>query len=135
MPAKIRNLRPHEGRLVKTHESSGVNTNTLHPRFCFHKIQRDYCLNQCSHEQKANFAMGLQRRGSMTWAELIQAPRDGLGQEIIANLNVPRPASVSPDVNILSFRIGGLERMIGYRDGQDFHVIWVDVAGAVYDHG
>ena len=50
-------------------------------------------------------------------------------------LAVPLPPHVTPDVTILSFRTPGEARMIGYRSGETFHIIWFDWKFEVYDHG
>lgn len=44
------------------------------------------------------------------------------------------PSSVTEDVNLIAFRFSGKAPMVGYRDGQVFHVLWLDHDFSLYDH-
>lgn len=73
----------------------------------------------------------------MTWAEIINTPRQGLGFEKISRLTVSLPDTVPDDKRnqIIAFRFGRLARFLGFRDARVFHVLWIDVSGETYDHG
>ena len=62
----------------------------------------------------------------MTWQEIINVPRHGLGHEIIPN---------DESVNILAFRFSGQKPMVGYRQENVFYIIWLDRNFTLYDHG
>jgi hypothetical protein len=45
------------------------------------------------------------------------------------------PAHLKEDVNFIAFRFCGKAPMVGYRDENIFHVVWIDRAFSLYDHG
>lgn len=92
-------------------------------------------MTDCQRDQKAQFAERLQELSELTWGEINQAPRDGLGTEKIAQYSLREaiPEHISPDVRILSFKFGRGARMIGYREERVFHVVWVDLEHDVFN--
>lgn len=58
-----------------------------------------------------------------------------MGTETISreSINPAIPRHVTPDVRILSWRFGGGARIIGYREDQVFHIVWVDPNHNVYE--
>jgi hypothetical protein len=73
----------------------------------------------------------------MTWSEIIQAPRHGMGFETITRTAIrrPIPTHITEDVTFIAFRFNGLKPMIGYRIEGMFHIIWFDCRFDLYDHG
>jgi hypothetical protein len=73
----------------------------------------------------------------MTWLEIKQAPRHGLGAEKIHKgvIRCPIPARVSEDATLLAIRYNGMHPMIGYRDGRIFHILFMDHTMDLYNHG
>lgn len=136
---KLRKPTPSgSGRLVPPHPAPD-DTNTLKPYFSLEHLasDADFDLTRCSQQDRAEFAVALRDRSKLTWAEIISAPRRGLGAEKIATLNVTIPNVVPADKRsqIVAFRFGQLARFLGFRDGRVFHVLWIDPAGKTYDHG
>jgi hypothetical protein len=109
-------------------------TNQLRPYFSFHLLEAGFRVSDCQSHHKAEFAERLQELGQLTWLEILQAPRQGLGSEIISrNSIIPAiPPTITPDLRCLSFRFGQGARIIGFRDSQVFHVVWVDPNHRVY---
>lgn len=72
----------------------------------------------------------------MTWGELIQAPRHGMGFEKIDRdaITRPIPAHVTDDVAFIAFRFSGLKPMVGYRVDATFHIVWFDCSFDLYPH-
>jgi len=72
----------------------------------------------------------------MTWGEIIQAPRHGMGFETIARnaIRRPIPNHVTDDVTFIAFRFSGKKPMVGYRTDGMFHIIWFDCSYDLYDH-
>lgn len=70
----------------------------------------------------------------MTWGQIIQAPSGGMGTEPIPQNQIipPIPPHITPDITLLSWRFGQGARMVGYREGEAFHVVWVDPNHHVY---
>ncbi|MEO5372870.1 MAG: hypothetical protein H7840_01180 [Alphaproteobacteria bacterium] len=125
------------GRLAPPH-SAADDTNTLKPHFSLEHLAvgDDFDLTACNQQGRAEFAVAIRDRSRMTWAEIMRAPRQGLGFEKIGSLNVTIPGTVPADKRgrIVAFRFGQLARFLGYRDGRVFHVLWIDPAGRCYSH-
>ena len=123
------------GLLAPPHSASD-DANTLKPHFSFEHLVPTYNLTPCTVDERSNFALALQLRSSMTWTEIITAPREGLGSEKISSLKVTIPATVPSNKQglIVAFRFGGRARFLGYRDGRVFYVLWIDPKGKTYDH-
>lgn len=49
-------------------------------------------------------------------------------------LNVAVPSVVPEDASILSFRFFGLAPMVGYRENDIFHILWLDREYKVYPY-
>ncbi|APX94290.1 hypothetical protein BWR19_15860 [Halomonas sp. 1513] len=113
------------------------STNRETPWFCFNQLQRGHCIQDCEREQQAAVADTLRRLSQLTWGEISQAHRHGLGYEKISrdSLKVPIPPQVTEDAQLLSFRCHAHAPMVGYRVDRVFHVVWVDRAFDVYNHG
>ncbi len=57
-----------------------------------------------------------------------------MGTETIARDSIipAIPSYITDDIRLLSWRFGGGARMIGYREDQVFHLVWVDPNHGVY---
>jgi hypothetical protein len=73
----------------------------------------------------------------LTWNELRQAQRHGIGSEKIDRKSITRPipSHITEDVTFLAFRFSGKKSMVGYRMKEMFHIIWFDRDFKLYDHG
>jgi hypothetical protein len=79
----------------------------------------------------------LRELSELTWAQLRQADRHGLGFETIDRSSIKSgiPGVVTADVNIIAFRFAGKKPMVGFRDRDGtFHIIWFDRAFRLYKH-
>ena len=56
--------------------------NHKHPVFCFRYIHKDYSLDKCEPDEKIAFIEQIVRLSKMTWQDVIQAPKHGLGSEL-----------------------------------------------------
>lgn len=72
----------------------------------------------------------------MSWLEIRNAPRHGLGTEKISrdSLKVIVPASITEDVQFLALRFSGMKPMVGFRRNEIFHVVWLDRAFSLFNH-
>lgn len=116
-------------------QSEPTNFEKDRPVFSL-KCDGDYCLVHCDKNDMAAFADQIHRLSSLTWQQLKAAPRHGLGYEKIErhSLQVPVPISVPEDATIIAFRFSGKKPMVGYRDKNTFHVLWLDRNFSVYKH-
>ena len=78
----------------------------------------------------------LRKLSSLSWRDIRQQERHGLGTEIIdrGSLKAALPAFITEEVRLLAFRAYDLVPMVGYRSGRIFHVVWIDRAFKLYKH-
>ncbi len=136
MSKRIKSKAPLQGLKVRAHDAPHQSWDKRPIVFSFCNLAHSHCVEQCTDGEKVHVLDALWKRGRMTWAEIKQAPRHGLGCEKIAqnSLQVPLPVCVTPDTTILSFRCIGLAPMIGYRDEDRFHILWIDREFNCYNH-
>ena len=131
---KRRNPAADSGSRLKAHGSSEINWDLERPIFALHAMPDSHCVDTCEANEQASFATALWKRSRLSWRDLRQAPRHGLGYEKIAKVNVAIPDSVPADASMIAFRFDGMKAMVGYRDRNIFHVLWLDRDFTVYDH-
>jgi hypothetical protein len=137
--ARDRGARPKAGnaKLPEVHSTIGDHS-TGHPKFCFRFLQRGFDITKLPRDLRADLAITLQQRSSMTWTQLHQAGRHGQGYEQVSRLSVraPVPAVFADRDKFHVFRYSGKLPMAGVRAGDVFHVVWIEAAfGELYDHG
>lgn len=113
--------------------------NKMPPLFSLERVQSgEYCFSNLQQEDKANFADAIFKRKSLTWAELQQVDRHGLGHEKISRTSI-KPAIpkfiTAEEHNLLAFRFSAMKPMVGYRVKNVFYVLWFDHDFTVYSHG
>lgn len=133
-------LNPHQrnkGSIIRQGEAAAKSNNDKSPLFCLRHLQDPYCVTSCERDDKAAFAVMLKRLSSLTWQEITQAHRKGLGFEKIARsaIKAAVPAGITEDVNFIAFRFNGQKPMVGFRDGEVFHIVWLDRDMKLYNHG
>lgn len=72
------------------------------------------------------FADALYKRKSLTWNEIKQASKHGLGTEKIPKtaINEPSPTFITEDLDdYLVFRYNGKSPMVGYRVREVFYIL------------
>jgi hypothetical protein len=72
----------------------------------------------------------------LTWLEIMMASRHGLGTEKINSTSIDAviPSHITEDVTFLAFRFHDKAPMVGYREGEIFHIVWIDPKRKVYKH-
>jgi hypothetical protein len=117
-------------------ENARIDYNREKPTFCLRFVDTQYCITACDRDDKAALADKMRRMSCMTWNEIIQAPRHGMGFETISRdvIRRPIPAHITDDVTLIAFRFSGLKPMVGYRVNGMFHVIWFDCRFDLYPH-
>jgi hypothetical protein len=111
--------------------------STGHPKFCLLFLQRGFDVANLDKDRRADLALTLQQRSSMTWTELHQAGRHGQGYELIPRqrLSAPIPAVFADRDRFLVFRFSGKLPMAGVRSGDVFHIVWIEAGfNELYDH-
>lgn len=106
------------------------------PVFSFEYLQKGWCIQDCQQEERSKMLDKLRKLSSLSWKDIRQQERHGLGTEIIdrGSLKAALPAFITEEVRLLAFRAYDLVPMVGYRSGRIFHVVWIDRAFKLYKH-
>lgn len=126
------------GKLVKAHDSGKKGPGQEYPAFSLRYLSKDFCITACSKDAMASFAEKVKMLTQMSWLEITQLPRHGLGFEKIPRKKIRGgiPTHVTPDVEYFwAFRFHGKAPMVGYKNGETFFVLWFDEKFRLYDHG
>jgi hypothetical protein len=73
----------------------------------------------------------------MSWHEIKNAPKHGLGLEKIsrASIKAPIPKHITEDVEyFIALGFSAKAPMVGYRIRNVFHIVWLDSKFTLYDH-
>lgn len=133
---KPKRLKASGSQRIKPPQPVVISTDHEKPIFCLRYMPDLHSVEQCEQEERASFASKLFQLSQLTWQQLKQTSRHGQGFEKISRdaLKAPIPSSITPDVDFLAFRFYAKAPMVGYRDGQVFHVVWLDRAFNLYNH-
>lgn len=139
MSRKLREIQGHGGKKIKPSVTPTEESPDKLPPIFSLKIRRDYCITNCTQEERAHFSITLHELSQSSWADLRQKGKRG-GYEIIPRSALRRgiPSEISDDVNIIAFRFHDKKPMVGYRDAINrriFHILWLDRGFSLYDHG
>ena len=96
-----------------------------------------YCFSSLDSSSKQNFAEAIYKRRALTWTQIAQAGRHGLGSEKIPRHQIRSsiPATVSDDCDhFLALRFSTFKPMVGLRQGAVFYVLWFDHDFTLYPH-
>jgi hypothetical protein len=109
-------------------------TNHLKPHFSLYHLEDGFRVSDCQAVDKGEFAQRLQELSQLTWNQIVLAPRQGFGSETIAlrSIKVAVPNHITDDRRLLAFRFGDAARIVGYREDQIFHIVWIDPNHNVY---
>lgn len=108
-----------------------------HPIFCLRFQHHTYNINNCTQDEKVSLLEQMNRLSQLTWNDIINTQRHGLGSEKISvnSLKESPPAFITADVkDLLSLRFQGKKPFLVYRDRFIAHVIFVDNKFKVYGH-
>jgi hypothetical protein len=135
----FRKPQPNKGSKLSLSSAAStprIDYNREKPTFCLRFVDSQYCITACQDDDKAAFADKIRRMSQMTWNDLIQAPRHGMGLETIPAFRIkrPRPHHLTDDVTLIAFRFSGMKTMVGYRQDGTFHIIWFDCDFSLYTH-
>lgn len=137
VPKRI-NLSKEKGKKIATPSPTrNPSPEQQKPIFSLVNLRKDYCLSACNKDEKAAFADTLHQLSQITWNEISSSSRHGLGYERISRNAIRSgiPNHVKEDVNFIAFRFFGKAPMVGYRDENIFHIVWIDRAFSLYNHG
>ena len=72
----------------------------------------------------------------LSWAEIQNAPRHGLGFEKItqSQIRLTLPTHLTEEVSLLVFRYFGMKAMVGYRNKDTYYILALDRDFTLYEH-
>jgi hypothetical protein len=133
---KVKTPPANQGSRIKVDQAQGGgSTQAELLRFSF-KFFRHECLEGCDKSEIEAFGKRLRALSTMTWQQVTQADRHGLGHEQITRGQILVPLDkLGEDVTfVLSFRYGhGHNPMLGHRDGATLHILWVSHGHEAYN--
>ena len=73
---------------------------------------------------------------TLTWKQIRQSGRHGLGTEKIdsSDISAKIPNIIDEDITLLAIRYKGKAPMIGFRERDIFHILWIDRTFTLYKH-
>lgn len=120
-------------------QSRPADTERMPPIFSFEcmKPGNGYSVDCCEQEHRSALASRLFKLSQMTWLDIKNSHKHGLGTEKIARnaIRAPIPGKVTEDADFLALRYNGRAAMVGYRDGRIFYIVFLDHSFDLYDHG
>lgn len=133
--SKIKKLTvPHGTQVQGPSQFVDGDTNHLHPAFSFRHTISGYRLSNGDTTDLGRLAARIEQISQLSWQQLMfNVDRHKFEKIPQAALN-SIPAGISPDMQFYSINFGELRRIIGYRKGKVFHVIWLDYRGECYSH-
>ncbi|MFZ2163404.1 MAG: hypothetical protein WAW02_14425 [Sideroxyarcus sp.] len=135
---KIRRLeKPEQGKFVQTPKSNDSKPDREYPAFSLRYLSPEWCITNCDRDGKAAFADRIRILSQKSWLEITSLPRHGQGFEKIPRDKIKAgiPQHITEDVkSFWAFRFHGKAPMVGYKDGEIFHVLWFDPSFKLYDH-
>lgn len=83
------------------------STDELSPVFCLHHLADGWRISDCERDDQAAFALTTEKLSRVTWWDIRNAHRHGVGAEKISRhaLKAPVPAGIDDDVQFLALRI------------------------------
>lgn len=134
--SRLRSPQKNSGPRISAPETHNYDDDP--PIFSLERLQDGkYCLSKLEQAHKADFAEAMFRRRRMSWRDLKQTGRHGLGLEKIPKnqINAGIPAFITDEQeHFLALRFSGKAPMVGYRVRNIFYVLWFDPTFELYDH-
>ena len=125
-----------EGRRFAHTTVDTIPSSQKRPAFSLDHLQDNYCITLCDDVDQLAFVNTLRKLSKLSWNQIRNADRHGLGSEKIhrTSLNVTIPLSIGADVTFIALRFSGLMAMVGYQEGRLLHIVWFDRDFNVYNH-
>lgn len=127
---------PKRGRQSVDADAASVplgGTNKERPSFRFAWADPNkHCLHEWGGPEIEQFMKSLAKIERLTWQQIISSggqghSSGGTGYKSIPGYELPDlPRQVPPDVEVHEMRVDKTKRILGYRDGAVFNLIWFD---------
>ncbi len=128
---------PDRGRARPDPSVTGVEADESYPVLCLRFVQSRFGFEELTEKQRSEFIRKWAKRAQLSWTELVQHSRKGLGFENIPAHEIKRQAPESLAAGrYLVMRHEGNHAVVGVRAGGAYRVLWIEANyGDVYDHG
>ncbi len=112
------------------------DTDGKPPVFGLYQMDKKWCITTCEQRERAAFASKLRVLSQLTWREIRSTHRHASGSEKIPwdAIRTGIPDNIPKDATFLAFRFQGRKSMVGHRERQIFHIIWIDRDFTLYEH-
>lgn len=109
---------------------------TEKPCFCFQQIQKGYNSKSCTKDHLRDLVKTIEKLSQLTWIQITNTQKHGFGLEHISrdSINPGLPSDISKNTTFLALRFSGNAPMIGYREENVFHVLFLDPKFSAYNH-
>ena len=109
---------------------------TEKPCFCFQYLHQGFTSSQCSNDQKSGLLLTFEKLSTLRWVEIESSHRHGFGAEKIERKSIKPniPNIVPKNATFLAIRFSGLAPIVGFRERNIFHIVFIDAKFNVYDH-
>ena len=113
-------------------DSSVLDTIT----FSFDRLSSEkYSPEKCNLEDLNQLMQQMRNLSQLTWNQVDSASRKGLGYEKIPLAEVKAPTDMFKKDRAVVFRFNGEKPMLGYREGNTYHLVYLDHDFTAYPHG
>ncbi|WP_257181393.1 hypothetical protein [Corynebacterium cystitidis] len=110
---------------------------TEYPALSFRHVQKGWGFEELSNGQRLAFLTKWQERCKISWKELSQHKKHGLGSELLPR-HVIKPMIPRQFTDVEKFRVyrhEGNHALAGWRGANIFYVIWIEATfNEPYDH-
>lgn len=139
MKRRLSDRRGDRGKRIDLHSVASADGDGLPPAFAFDRMRSGYTLDDCrAHGFAEHLVEAIWRRCALTWRGLLLSSHWGNGFEHVPQSKVTNDGipGMTPDQKLLVLRFANKDgRIVGYREGRIYHVLWVDTDLSLYDHG
>lgn len=140
MTSRLQQKKGSLGNSIKSPPDKAASTyssQNMYIVFSLRYLDSKYCLTKCQTPEKAAFADTLRVLGHLTWGEALHTGHNKNGYESIPRDQIKGtiPQDITEDVSFIAFRFFGKHPMVGYRENEVFHIVWLDRDFTLYEHG
>lgn len=130
---RLKNRGEKQGTIITAQPSPVKSAGTGPPSFSFYKLVRGYTLEDCTPEERIDFIETLCRASKLTWPKLIGTSCNCGGIEILRyGLRIKPPDGITPDTAFYSLHMKKPGRIVGHRESDTFHILYIDTQHATY---
>lgn len=108
--------------LANINETRSESTDDKFCTLKFSMCDSKYPMHELNSNEIKEFVSFAKKIEKIQWKNIKQVP--GLRYEVLHNFS--KPDSISKDVTIRSMRLSQKFRVIGYREGEYFYIVWFD---------